>query len=301
MTFEYLKYFISAYKFGSLYKAAKHLYITPQGVGRGIKKLEDELGEDLFLRTQAGLQPTEFSKRIYPRVKKLVEDIEELYDIADCYKKSASNVINLGLLGHNAISDAIRIAAEEFYENNLDYKIVMTVFPASEYENLYKKLETGEIDLAWTFHTDMNSKYKYYPFRRNSIKCAMSGKNPLAAKETLQWPDLNGQSFVMAGKNELFPKLISEQCAKYDFVPYEAYYSLDSAHMAKLICNDKAMGLLFFEYIDTIGTICPDIVFKNVEPPLYMTASLITMAENSSAAVKKAASFIRSKLIYSST
>ena len=298
MTLEYLKYFVATYKYGSLYKAAKHLYLSPQGVSRGIKKLEAELGEALFTRTQTGLQPTDFSIYIFPRIKKLIEQVDELYDIAANYNRSEDNVINFGLLGHNAISDTIRLIVEECDERNPDCKMILNVFSADKYEDIYKKLDEGELDIIWTFHTENDKKYRYYTFKRNIIKCALSPLNPLSEKEQLLWSDLKDQPFVMAGQNELYPKLIELECKKYDFIPYEAYYSLDSSHIAKLISSNKALGLFFFEYIDTIKSICPDIVLKSVEPALHMTASLITLQNCERDIVKKNAAYMQNKLIY---
>lgn len=296
MTIEYLRYFIYTYKLGSLYKAAKELYISPQGVSRGIKKLEDDLGHELFSRTQSGLRPTPFSEAIYPRAKKLVGDFDELYDLALNYTVG-NEAIDFGLLGHNAISDAFRVAAEEYQSLNMNCPMVLRVFSASDYERLYEKLDNGELDMAWIFHTDEEEKYRYYSFHRSPVKCAMSKDSPLAAREEVRWEDLKDQRFIMAGKSELYPKLIHEQCEKFGFHPDEAFFSVDSVHMARLIAQGKAMCLLFFEYIDTLRSVNPDIVFKSIEPRLYITSSIITRRDNDDPEIVKAARFLQTQLM----
>jgi len=296
MTIDQLKYFVSLYKYGSIYKASRPLYISPQGISRGIKKLEDEIGHELFIRTQSGLRPTTLAEKLYPRALQITEQFDELQDLAmnDC---SSSDTIRVGLLGHNAISDTFRTAVEAFCAEYVDARVALTVFSADDYESMYKKLNTGELDLMWTFHTETDPKYRYYSFRRSALKCAMSVSNQLAEKDSLNWNDLREQTFISAGKNELFPHLIAEQCQKYDFVPHDSYYSVDSVHMAKLIGQGKAMTLLFFEYIDTLHALNPDIVFRTVEPELFISGSVITRWDNSRPEVKQLAEYLQACLL----
>lgn len=67
-----LKYFCTVYETQSLNTAAKKLYISPQGLGKTIKKLEEEMGVELFLRTSSGLTPTESGRVFYERALELL-------------------------------------------------------------------------------------------------------------------------------------------------------------------------------------------------------------------------------------
>ena len=282
--------------YGSLYKAAKKLYISPQGLSRGIKKLEEDLGQSLFDRTKIGLTPTPLSDALYQRAKKLTEDFDELYSVAINFKSRGRNTINFGLLGYNAITDAFRLAAEDYVSTIIDSGIIPNVFEASQYEDMYKKLDDGELDIVWSFHTEQEKKYNYYSFKRSPVKCLMSKDSPLSKKESLYWDDLSNQKFIVAGQRELYPRLIDEQCKKYGFSINAAYYSLDSVYMSQLISQGKAVSLLFFEYIDKIRLICPDIVIRTVNPPVFMTASVITSVSNETDDVKNAALYISGRM-----
>lgn len=60
-------YFIANY--GSISKAAEHLYITQPAVSRAIRQLEDELGCTLFSRTPKGVKLTGEGEILYQYVK----------------------------------------------------------------------------------------------------------------------------------------------------------------------------------------------------------------------------------------
>ncbi len=51
--------FIRSFELRSINKAAGDLFISPQGLGKAINRLEAELGVKLFDRTPNGLVPTE--------------------------------------------------------------------------------------------------------------------------------------------------------------------------------------------------------------------------------------------------
>ena len=59
MNTKILKCFQTVYEEKNLGRAARRLYITPQGLSKNIRQLEEELGSSLFLRTAQGMEPTE--------------------------------------------------------------------------------------------------------------------------------------------------------------------------------------------------------------------------------------------------
>ena len=58
----------------SVSKAAKKLYMTPQGVSKILKNLETEMGSQLFVRDKNGMSLTERGERFLVYTK---QDIEE--------------------------------------------------------------------------------------------------------------------------------------------------------------------------------------------------------------------------------
>lgn len=84
MTFKQLIYVIEVAKFYSINKAAEHLYTHQSNVSNTIRQLEDELGIQIFLRTQKGVQLTEEGRRFLVYAKELVDKkqlIETMYSV----------------------------------------------------------------------------------------------------------------------------------------------------------------------------------------------------------------------------
>ncbi len=82
MTFQQLTYAVEVARYASINKAAEHLYTHQSNVSNLIRQLEDELGIQIFFRTQKGVQLTEAGREFLVYAKELVEKksfLEQLY------------------------------------------------------------------------------------------------------------------------------------------------------------------------------------------------------------------------------
>lgn len=70
--------FLAVYESGSMAKAAKVLYMSPQGLSKSILRLEGELGVPLFVRTARGVEPTKYAHDIYPKAQALAAALQSV-------------------------------------------------------------------------------------------------------------------------------------------------------------------------------------------------------------------------------
>lgn len=71
-----LRYFIAVLEAGSLSRAAGTLYIAQPALTAQIKKLEAELGAQLFDRSHAGVTPTPAGMQLYEDARRLLSDAD---------------------------------------------------------------------------------------------------------------------------------------------------------------------------------------------------------------------------------
>ena len=77
MDIEALKCFIKLYEEKNFTKAAKDLFTSQQALSRTIIKLEDEIGQALFVRESRGVSPTDLATYLYPKAQKLVQTFND--------------------------------------------------------------------------------------------------------------------------------------------------------------------------------------------------------------------------------
>lgn len=71
-----LRYFIAVLEAGSLSRAAGSLYVAQPALTAQIKKLESELGTQLFERSHAGVSPTQAGLQLYEDARRLLSDAD---------------------------------------------------------------------------------------------------------------------------------------------------------------------------------------------------------------------------------
>ncbi|WP_054740233.1 LysR family transcriptional regulator [Cellulosilyticum ruminicola] len=81
-----LKSFETVYEMRSINRAAKNLYIKPQGLGSIIRTLEKKLDITLFERNQHGVTPTAGAELLHKRSEGLIEQFEEIQNEMEQFK-----------------------------------------------------------------------------------------------------------------------------------------------------------------------------------------------------------------------
>ncbi len=73
------KCFQTVYEERNLQTAAGKLFLSPQGLSKIIKSMEDECGAALFVRTKEGFVPTESGKIFYEKSKQITKEINDMF------------------------------------------------------------------------------------------------------------------------------------------------------------------------------------------------------------------------------
>ena len=73
--FELYRVFYTVANNGNITKASEELNITQPAISKSIKKLEDQLGGQLFVRTKRGVVLTQEGKEFYKYIKNAMEYI----------------------------------------------------------------------------------------------------------------------------------------------------------------------------------------------------------------------------------
>ncbi len=118
-----IRCFCRVYEERSINKAARQLFITPQGLSKAIRNMEEELGAALFERSSKGMVPTRSGTYLYRRCHGLLDSFDEL-----------------------------EIGIRRIQEQDRKLKIgfscgVLNVFPFQKFEEL--KSIFGDIGLQW--------------------------------------------------------------------------------------------------------------------------------------------------------
>jgi len=77
-----LRSFVAVLDIGSLAQAADHLHLTPAGLNGQIKKLQNHLGDSLFLRADHGLKPTDKGEVLLGYARRILEMNDKIISLS---------------------------------------------------------------------------------------------------------------------------------------------------------------------------------------------------------------------------
>lgn len=115
MELRQIQYFVCLFEEGTVTRAAKRLNIVQPALSMQIAKLEEELGQKLFERSQQGMQPTNAGRQMYRLFLPILRDIVHARDQLLHTDGELSGHVNVGMIASIAqgvLADALREYAE---------------------------------------------------------------------------------------------------------------------------------------------------------------------------------------------
>ena len=122
-SWDYYRTFLAVLESGSLSGAARHLGLTQPTVGRHIEALERDAGQQLFTRSQRGLEPTDTARTMKPLAEAMAAS-------ADAMRRASSET-------RDEVSGSVRISASDVIAVEVLPGIlapVMAAYPLLEFE-----------------------------------------------------------------------------------------------------------------------------------------------------------------------
>lgn len=146
--------FAKVAELGSLSRASAALDVPQSVVSRHIAQLETESGSRLFRRTGRGVVLTELGERIYPRVKALIREAEQLADDIRTSRGVPMGEVRIGLLP----STVALLAGPLFAQARQRFPEVQLHITEGSSAQLEEWLNEGRLDLALLLREDHTAR-----------------------------------------------------------------------------------------------------------------------------------------------
>ena len=140
-----LNCFMKVYQLGSLHRAAQDLYLSVQAVSRIISKLEEELGESLFIRSTSGLYPTAAADKLKEHAEVILEQYSQIKQ--DLGHAKEEEVSTLRIASTYAVLKYLSVDfIKSFYKAHPNIRLNFVEYP--EYP-IYEMLKKGQLNVAF--------------------------------------------------------------------------------------------------------------------------------------------------------
>lgn len=239
MDIKQLQYFLELCKSNNISLAADKLFISQQGLSAAVKKMESELGVQLFTRTKKGTTPNEFALELLPYANSVLCDYNNMLEYIDDFKSSISGHINV--YADRMLLDYLPHGTESRQHElfpNLDYNIIDTYDKDAMAHVLSGDGElamiSGPVD-SKLFDFEVLFKYKYV--------AVVNKNNRLFKNDHINIDDLAGEEItIVSEKSNMYDNFI-KRCQIHDIEPKVAFFSANSQHLAYLCSVEPIVGI----------------------------------------------------------
>ena len=235
-----LEQLLAFHECGTLSAAAEHLGVTEPSLSRTMRKLEEELGVRLFERgknrialNQAGLLAVDHAKQILSKV-------EEMKLYIHAFDRSL-HTLNIGSCTLGVLMGLRPVAAGL-------YPTLDIASSVSREGPLLRGLQKGEYNLIVLPHPPEQQDLFCQQYRTEQIYLSVSRSHPMAARRSVSLSELDGQSFIAYGHEDLWTDILRDKLPNSRF-----FFQEDLDAIVSIALNSD------------IPTFSSDILLENVE------------------------------------
>lgn len=202
MEIQQIRYIEAISKYGNFSKAAEHLYVTQPTLSQQVKRLEDEIGFPLFIRSTRTVSLTDEGKVFLQFAAPLLAAYDALVHEIGQLREHQGYTLQLGILPTFSHLNVLEMI-QKFQAQNPDISINLQIEMSN---GLLKMLLNGQIDLAIANISknqmeSLEQKLAVRVFSHDRIHALVNASHPLSVKTAIGLSDLASEPLVMLNQN----------------------------------------------------------------------------------------------------
>lgn len=251
-----LKYLVAVADLRSFIRAAEQCCISQPTLSTQIKKMENNLGVQLFERNNKKVLATELGEQIIASARRILLEVDSIEELAKNSQNPLAGNFRLGAfptLSTYIFPDLVPLIKQKLPKLRL-------ILIEEKTEHLIAQLKQGQIDaalLSLPIKEDFLQTEKLFD---DEFKLAVAGKNPLANKQVITQTDLLNQPLLLLDEGH---------CLRDQALQICQLKGIEEQH------DVRATGLETLRQMVKAGTgitFMPEIAIKESEPDIHYIA-----------------------------
>lgn len=262
MEIRQLEYFLTVSKVNSFTRAAERLYVSQPAITNSIKSLEDELGIQLFDRTQKQITLTTEGQIFYRHVASVMQGINNTLSEIDALKNLNSGSLTIGITPLAGIHSIIHLL-HNFHQQ---YPSIQIKFKETHSEELEQLVLNDSLDLVFIVTNASNSSLTYLSLPQEELFVCCHNHHALHRMNTVTLEQLTDESLILLASDCYFRQQLIKQFETINTMPKISFESNHIATIKHLVSANMGITILPESLCntDTTITIIP------LDPPLYI-------------------------------
>lgn len=199
MELRVLHYFLTVTREQSILGAAQALHLSQPTLSRQLREMEEDLGKQLFIRSNRKITLTEEGMLLRKRAEEILSLVDRTKDEISLSDEVIAGDIHIGAGESEGIRFLVR-AAKALQE---EYPLVHFHNVSADRVTVMEDLDKGLLDFGVVFGKMDDPKYESLrvPYTER-FGVLMRRDDPLARKETITTEDLKGKPLILSRQRE---------------------------------------------------------------------------------------------------
>ncbi|HWR42059.1 LysR family transcriptional regulator [Sporomusa sp.] len=266
MDLRQLEYFVTTGRLENITRAAEQLFVSQPNITMSIRKLEQELGIQLFERKQKQFSLTAEGKLYLERIEPALWMIRNATSEVKDSQQQTSGTIVLGI--PPMISSFIFAPILKHFRTLYPQRELAIIEEGSL--GIRSRLMAGELDLGIVITDNASPMLEISPLVTCQHLLCMPSNHHLVQKETIDLEDLRHEPLILMKNDSYHRRHILQECAKRNFSPNIVLSSNQIQTNIDLVA--KGVGLSFLLDAAVLNT--PDVVTRPMTEPFIVNVGL---------------------------
>lgn len=267
MDLRQLEYFQMVCRLNNMTRAAERLHVAQPAISVALQKLEDEMGVQLFERSQKQFTLTAEGHVFLQRAEDILHRSQDAIIEMHEYRELKKGTVKLGVPPMIGCYLFPRIFAgfKQVYPS-----IDLTVIEEGSLA-VRSMIERDELDLGIVITSNLVRTLGTKLITKGEILLCLSPSHPLSELSTVTFEQLKNEPFILLKEDTYHRKYILEECKKYRFQPRIVLSSSQIETIKGLVA--KGVGISFL--LDGIARKSDQINCVSLADPLYIEIGLV--------------------------
>lgn len=239
MNIRELKYLIALADHQHFGKAAQACFVSQPALSMQIKKLENTLGVTLIERNNKSFLLTEVGQLLSEKARTLLQQAQEIKDIATSFHNPFSGQLKLGVIP--TIAPYLLPNLLPPFKKN--FKQLQLFFIEEKTENLLQQLQSGKIDCALLASND-RPDFKYTPLFEDPFLLAVNKQHALAKYSEISFEKIKKESILLLEEGHCLSDQSKQACEYLHLSQFENFRASSLETLRYMVASGTGITLI---------------------------------------------------------
>lgn len=239
MNIKDLDVFVMVAETKNLTKASKLLYMTPQGVSKIIKNLENEHDCELFQRTGAGMELSECGQYFLEYARNAKLEYHDMRNNILRIKQKERGVVDL----LSAFGILRLVTPECLMDFKMKYPEIEFRYRECPDKQIERWFGSGEGNVAFSLAPCDEQLYDVLEFMTFPVKLLVNKRHPFSQREAVTIQDLEGEPLYIESREFKIHDLIVSRCREAGFEPNIIFEASGFSLCHKMVKDNKGISV----------------------------------------------------------